>query len=227
VNFVTPLSHDEDRIDAFHNGKPLGYRTMADILGAELHLVPDDREPCSFTEAEGHTAWRAAMKEEMDAVEKNGTWEPVELPPGHQANTLKWVFQVKKDEAGTVIKHKACLVARGFVRQEEVDFDDTFAPVAQMNSMCLLLALAAQEGWCVHHMDVKSAFLNNDLKEENPPAAGICDPWRGGQGVASAQGTLWTAAGTASVEQDDGCHLEEGGLRAKPARGRRLMVGPE
>jgi len=65
-----------------------------------------------------------------------------------------------------VIKHKERLVARGFVQQEGVDFDDAFAPVARMESVRLLLALAAQEGWRVHHMDVKSAFLNGDLKEE-------------------------------------------------------------
>ena len=75
------------------------------------------------------------------------------------------MFKLKRDEAGTVVKHKARLVARGFVQQEGVDFDDAFAPVARMESV-RLLALAAQEGWRVHHMDVKSAFLNGDLKEE-------------------------------------------------------------
>jgi hypothetical protein len=64
-----------------------------------------------------------------------------------------------------MIKHKARLVARGFVQQEGVDFDDAFALVARMESV-RLLALADQEGWRVHHMDVKSAFLNGDLKEE-------------------------------------------------------------
>jgi len=58
------------------------------------------------------------------------------------------------------------LVARGFVQQEGVDFDDAFTPIARMESVHLLLALAAQEGWCVHHMDVKSPFLNGYLKEE-------------------------------------------------------------
>jgi hypothetical protein len=105
------------------------------------------------------------MKEEMDAVEKNKTWESVDLRPDHRAITLKCVFKVNKDEAGAVFKHKARLVAQGFVQQEGVNFDDTFAPVARMDSVRLFLALAAQEGWCVHHMDVKSAFLNSDLKE--------------------------------------------------------------
>jgi len=57
-------------------------------------------------------------------------------------------------------------VARGFVQQEEIDYEDAFALVARMESVRVLLALAAQEGWRVHHLDVKSAFLNGDLKEE-------------------------------------------------------------
>ena len=83
-----------------------------------------------------------------------------------QTNGLKWVYKLKKNEAGEVIKHKARLVARGFVQQASIDFDEVFAPVARMESIRLLLALAAQEGWPVHHIDVKSAFLNGELKEE-------------------------------------------------------------
>jgi hypothetical protein len=64
------------------------------------------------------------------------------------------VFELKRDEAGAIVKHKAHLVAHGFVQRESINFDDT--------SVRLLFALAAQEGWRVHHMDVKSAFLNGD-----------------------------------------------------------------
>ncbi|GJT83626.1 zinc finger, CCHC-type containing protein [Tanacetum coccineum] len=70
------------------------------------------------------------------------------------------------DASGTVTKHKARLVAKGYVQQQGVDFEDAFAPVAQMESIRLLLALAAKENWIVHHLDVKSAFLNGELKEE-------------------------------------------------------------
>jgi hypothetical protein len=86
-------------------------------------------------EVERHAAWRAAMQSEMDAVEKNRTWELVDLPRGHSAITIKWVFKLKRDEAGAIVKHKACLVARSFMQREGIDFDDTFAPVAQMESM--------------------------------------------------------------------------------------------
>jgi hypothetical protein len=106
------------------------------------------------------------MKVEMDAVEKNRTWELADLPRGHRAITIKWVFKLKKDEVEAIIKHKARLVARDFLQWEGIDFDDSFVPVARMESVRLLIALAAQEGWRVHHMDVKSAFLNGDLKEE-------------------------------------------------------------
>jgi hypothetical protein len=71
--------------------------------------------------------------------------------------------QAEEDEAGAIVKQKARLVARGFVQQEGIDYDDAFAPVARMESV-RLLALAAQEGWGVHHMDVKSVFLNGDLR---------------------------------------------------------------
>jgi hypothetical protein len=60
--------------------------------------------------------------------------------------TFKWVFKLKRDEAGAIVKHKARLVARGFVQQEGINFDDTFAPVARMKSVRLLFALVAQEG---------------------------------------------------------------------------------
>jgi hypothetical protein len=76
------------------------------------------------------------------------------------------VFKLKRDEAGAIVKHKARLVAHGFMQREGINFDDTFALVARMESVRLLFMLAAQEGWRVHHMDVKSAFLNDDLKEE-------------------------------------------------------------
>jgi hypothetical protein len=104
-------------------------------LDGQLHLACDDGEPQSFAEAEKYAAWRAAMKAEMYAVEKNHTWELADLPHGHRAITLKWVFKLKRDEVDVIIKHKARLVARGFLQREEIDFDDAFAPVARMESM--------------------------------------------------------------------------------------------
>jgi hypothetical protein len=68
------------------------------------------------------------MQSEMDVVETNRTWELADLPHGHHAITLKWMFKLKRDEAGAIVKHKAHLVACGFLQQEGINFDDTYAP---------------------------------------------------------------------------------------------------
>jgi hypothetical protein len=88
-----------------------GAGTGVTRLEAQLHLACDDGEPRSFAEADRDAAWRAAMQLEMDAVKQNRTWELADLPRGHRAITLKWVFKLKRDEAGTIVKHKARLVA--------------------------------------------------------------------------------------------------------------------
>jgi hypothetical protein len=79
---------------------------------------------------------------------------------------LKWVFKVKRDAARNIVKHKARLVAKGYAQKEGVDFDEVFAPVARFETIRVLIALAAQGNWEIHHMDVKSTFLNGDLQEE-------------------------------------------------------------
>ena len=109
--------------------------------------------------------WRRAMLEEMKAIEENGTWQLVDPPPGCRPISLKWVYKVKRDELSAIVKRKACLVARGFVQREGIDFEEVFAPVARMESVRLLLALVAAKDWRVHHLDIKSAFLNDELVE--------------------------------------------------------------
>ena len=84
---------------------------------------------------------------------------------GYRLIGLKWVYKVKRDERGAVVKYKARLVARGFVQREGIDFEEVFAPVARMESVRLLLAMAVAKDWCVHHLDIKSAFLNGELVE--------------------------------------------------------------
>jgi hypothetical protein len=76
---------------------------------------------------------------------------------------VKWVFKVKRDEHGAVSKHKAHLVVKGYAQRHGIDYDEVFALVAWLDSVRLLIALTAHEGWEVHHMDVNSAFLNGDL----------------------------------------------------------------
>lgn len=119
-----------------------------------------------YTQAAKGVEWRKAMQTEMEAVERNGTWELTELPKGRKAIDLKWIYKIKRDAAGNVTKHKARIVAKGYVQKKGVDFDEVFAPVTRIETIRLLLALAAKGNWEVHHLDVKTAFLNGEIKEE-------------------------------------------------------------
>lgn len=152
---------------------PKRFRLLEDVyqeteeteIEDELFLMGVD-EPNSFVHAAKDKAWRVAMQTEMDSIEKNGTWELTDLPPEKKEIGLKWVFKLKKDANGNIIKHKARLVAKGYVQKRGVDFDELFAPVTRLETIRLLLALAAKNSWEVHHLDVKTAFLNGDLNEE-------------------------------------------------------------
>jgi hypothetical protein len=124
------------------------------------------KQPASVKEALKEQCWRDAMVAEMNSIQSNKTWELSALPAGDKAIGLKWVFKVKKDPQGRIIKHKARLVAEGYAQKDWVDFEEVFAPAARIEIVRLLIAIAAQRSWEVHHMDVKSAFLNGDLVEE-------------------------------------------------------------
>jgi hypothetical protein len=76
-----------------------------------------------------------------------------------------WVFKVNRDEHRVVSKQKARLMVKGYTQRHNINYDEVFALMTQLDTVCLLIALAAHEGWEVHHMDVKSAFLNDDLQE--------------------------------------------------------------
>jgi hypothetical protein len=106
------------------------------------------------------------MLNEMMAIKANGTWELVNASASQSLIGLKWVFKTKKDASGIIIKHKVHLVAKGYVQQPGIDFDEVFPPVVRLETVRMLLVYAANEGWVVHHMDVNSAFLNGDLQEE-------------------------------------------------------------
>lgn len=126
-------------------------------------------EPKFFKQVEYNahrSEWLHAIDVELAALERCQTWSIVVLPPGRRAISSKWVFKLKIDEHGAVDKFKARLVARGFTQVAGVDYFDTFAPVARMDTVRILLALACLLGWDAHHMDVSTAFLNGLLEED-------------------------------------------------------------
>ena len=106
------------------------------------------------------------MNEEYRSLMANGTWDLVPLPKGRKLVRCKWVYRTKYASDGSIEIHKARLVAKGFSQVEGIDYNETFSPVAKMNSIRIVLSLVASHKWEVHQMDVKYAFLHGDLKEE-------------------------------------------------------------
>ncbi|WJZ95941.1 hypothetical protein VitviT2T_014672 [Vitis vinifera] len=114
--------------------------------------------PQTYREASTDPLWQIAMKEELDALTKNHTWDLVTLPP------VQSVIKTRSD--GSVERYKARLVAKGFTQEYEIDYEETFAPVARISSVHALLVVAAARKWDLFQMDVKNVFLNGDLSEE-------------------------------------------------------------
>ncbi|KAI5345334.1 hypothetical protein L3X38_013211 [Prunus dulcis] len=123
-------------------------------------------EPENFEEAVKDEAWGKAKTEEILMIEKNFTWELVDRPSSKPIVGVKWIFKIKLNLDGSIQKHKARLVAKGFTQKPGIDFNETFAPVARLDTIRTLIALAAQKGWKLWQLDVKSAFLNGVLEEE-------------------------------------------------------------
>ena len=106
------------------------------------------------------------MDEEIECIEKNQTWELVDVPRDKYVVSVKQIYKTKQDADGNMQKHKARMVARGFTQQPDTDFNKTFAPVARMDIVRTFLAIVAQNKWHVYQMDAKSTFLNGYLDEE-------------------------------------------------------------
>ncbi|GJZ97901.1 retrovirus-related pol polyprotein from transposon TNT 1-94 [Tanacetum coccineum] len=106
------------------------------------------------------------MQEELNEFERLEVWELVPRPDKVMVITLKWIYKVKLDDLGGILKNKARLVARGYRQAEGIDFEESFAPVARLEAIRIFLAFASHMNMVVYQMDVKTAFLNGKLREE-------------------------------------------------------------
>ncbi|KAM0001405.1 putative RNA-directed DNA polymerase [Helianthus debilis subsp. tardiflorus] len=122
-------------------------------------------EPTSFTVANKSPEWRQAMAEEFDALVKNGTWSLVPYVKNTNVIDSKWVYRLKTDQNGKVIRHKARLVAKGFNQRPGVDFQETFSPVIKASTIRVVLSLAVTNQWSLRQLDIQNAFLHGDLQE--------------------------------------------------------------
>jgi hypothetical protein len=122
-------------------------------------------EPMKVFEALEDPDWLDGMHEELNNFKRNNVWVLIEKPKEcRNIIGTKWIFNNKQDEHGIIVRNKAGLVARGFSQVEDIDFGETYAPVARLESICILLAYATHENFKLQQMDVKIAFLNGPLK---------------------------------------------------------------
>ncbi|KAL0383326.1 UNVERIFIED_CONTAM: Retrovirus-related Pol polyprotein from transposon RE1 [Sesamum calycinum] len=126
----------------------------------------NDYEPKTYYQASKDDKWVEAMNQELTALEKNDTWDLVELPPGKKVIGSRWVFKLKLNPDGSVQRHKARLVAKGYNQIEGVDYFDSFSPVAKSVTVRVFIALAMAKGWPLLQLDVNNAFLYGHLDEE-------------------------------------------------------------
>ncbi|GJZ61568.1 retrovirus-related pol polyprotein from transposon TNT 1-94 [Tanacetum coccineum] len=123
-------------------------------------------EPKTYKDALTQSCWIKAMQEELNEFERLKVWELVPRPDKVMVITLKWIYKVKLDELGGILKNKSWLVARGYRQEEGIDFEESFALVATLEAIRIFLAFADHINMVVYQMDMKTAFLNGNLREE-------------------------------------------------------------
>ena len=144
----------------------VGYEKFSPAHKCYLTSLDTDVEPRNFRQACHSESWRKAMRAEIDALEKNGTWTLVPAPRHKKPLGSKWVYKIKRKSDGSIERYKARLVIFGNHQVEGIDYNETFAPVVKLTTVRTLLAVAAARSWELHQMDVHNALLHGDLDEE-------------------------------------------------------------
>ncbi|GJX45803.1 retrovirus-related pol polyprotein from transposon TNT 1-94 [Tanacetum coccineum] len=160
-------SHPLDNIIG-NPSRPVSTRKQlaTDALWCFYNSVLSKVEPKNFKSAVTEDCWFQAMQDEIHEFDRLDVWELVPPLDCAMIIALKWIYKVKLDEYGDVLKNKARLVAKGYRQEEGLDFEESFAPVARLEAIRIFLANAASKNMTVYQMDVKTAFLNGELKEE-------------------------------------------------------------
>ncbi|GJV24665.1 retrovirus-related pol polyprotein from transposon TNT 1-94 [Tanacetum coccineum] len=137
-----------------------------DTLWCFYNSVLSKVESKNFQSAVTEDCWFQAMQDEIHEFDRLDIWKLVPPPDCATIIALKWIYKVKLDEYGNVLKNKARLVTKGYLQEEGLDFEESFTPVARLEAIRIFLANAASKNMTVYQMDVKTAFLNGELKEE-------------------------------------------------------------
>lgn len=175
-------------------GNYVSFEKLSQDYRAFVTTLDSIKIPQNFYEAIQQPEWKTAVEEEIKVLEKNSTWEYSQLPEGKRPVGCKWIFSVKYNPDGSVNRYKARLVAQRFTQSYGVSYEETFAPVAKLNSVRVLLSIAANLDWALHQLDIKNAFLNGELEEvvfmkippglESPDNSGkVCRLWKSFYGL--------------------------------------------
>ncbi|KAE8661431.1 putative WRKY transcription factor 4 [Hibiscus syriacus] len=138
------------------------------VFGCISYIYIDSAERKCYVEAmqvEDSVKWESSMKDEMDSLMSNQTWELVELPPGKKALHNKWIYRIKEEHSGRK-RYKARLVVKGFQQKEGIDYNEIFSPDVKLSTIRLVLKIVAAENLHLEQLDVKAVFLHGDLEEE-------------------------------------------------------------
>ncbi|GJW54722.1 zinc finger, CCHC-type containing protein [Tanacetum coccineum] len=138
--------------------------TRGEVSDKHSYCFNIEDDPKTFNEAnksQDVAFWKEAINDEIDSIMSNNTWVLVDLPLG-----CKWIFKRKLKVDGTIEKFKARLVIQGFRQKPGIDYFDTYALVARISTIRLLIAMAFIHNQIIHQMDVKTTFLNGELEEE-------------------------------------------------------------
>ncbi|GJR44981.1 retrovirus-related pol polyprotein from transposon TNT 1-94 [Tanacetum coccineum] len=151
-----------------NSSQPLSIRKQlaTDALWCLFNSVLLKVKPKNFKSAITEDCWFQAMQDEIHEFDRLQVWELVPRPYCVMIIALKWIYKVKLDDYGDVLKNKARLVANGYRQEEGFDFEESFAPVAHIEAIRIFIANAASKNMTIYQMDVKTAFLNDELKEE-------------------------------------------------------------
>lgn len=109
--------------------------------------------------------WLDAINDELKSHEERNTWDLVDISSSIKPIGSKWAFKIKRDSQGKLLRFRVRLVAQGFSQQHGIDYDQTYAPVANFDIFRLLLAISVQFKWHTAHFDIKCAFLYGELEE--------------------------------------------------------------
>ncbi|GKF06868.1 retrovirus-related pol polyprotein from transposon TNT 1-94 [Tanacetum coccineum] len=159
--------HPLDNINGNHS-QPVSTRKQlaTDALWCLYNSVLLKVKPKNFKSAITKDCWFQAMQDEIQKFDRLQVWELVPQPDCVMIIALKWIYKVKLDEYGDVLKNKARLVAKGYRQEEGIDFEESFALVARIEAIRIFIANAASKNMTIYKMDIKTTFPNGELKEE-------------------------------------------------------------